>query len=159
MIIQNKFIILVAILCLPFFFLSSLVADEPERDYKIIVDLVYEWSPQGGMIQIGDYTISDMGSIMLDSGTGSLVPAGKGRIKTGGLVKAMLIDQDKNGFWRADRIIVFTGEALASAKQLLPKAKQNEIILDQLEQNNNLPGQREQITRKPYLDQDGVWRY
>ncbi len=159
MIFRNKVIILFTILCLPFFFLSSLAANGPEKDYKIIIDLVYEWSPQGSMIQIGDYTISDMGSIMLDNGSGSLVPVGRGRIQTGELVKVRLIDKDKNGFWQAYQIIVLTGEALASAKQSLPRAKQKELTINQLEKDNDMLEQREQGTVKPYLDKDGVWKY
>ncbi|MBN4058813.1 hypothetical protein JYT18_01135, partial [Desulfocapsa sp. AH-315-J15] len=87
--------------------LGNSFGDELPKGYTEVVDLVLEWSPQGNAIQVGDYMISDFGSVWSDTGDGNVVLASKSAINQGGLVKALLINKDENGFWLADRIIVF----------------------------------------------------
>lgn len=158
---KNKFFVLLVILCIQFSLALSVSAEKTEKpaiDYKVIVDFVYEWSPQGEMIQIGDYLISDLGSVMLDNGSEPLIPVSKGKIKTGSLVRAMLISEDKNGAWKAGKIIVLAGKALASAEDSLSGNKKKELKAGLFREDSEMPLPRKQDTRQPYLE-DGVWKY
>ena len=156
--LKDQFTVLVVILCFNLPLSLPVSAETSAIDYKVITDIVYEWSPLENAIQIGDYTISDMGSVMLDNGSEHLVPAGKGKIKTGNLVRAMLIGRDENGFWKAGKIIVLTGKALTSAKNSLPETKQKELKRERLRQDSDAPVQKKQDGKQPYLE-GGVWKY
>ncbi len=98
-------------------------AEEMKPDYKQFVDIVYEWSPYGDMIQVGDYTISEIRSVWLDNGGKDMLKVTTGYIKQGAPVRAVVINQDANGSWIADKIIVFAGEGLEKALKHLPLSK------------------------------------
>ncbi len=130
-------------------------ADEGAGEYTEVIDLVYEWSLQGGAIQVGDYMISDIGSVWLDRGNEDISQSGNSVIKQGGLVKALLIDKDENGFWRADRIVVLSGSALDAAMQNLPESKRKQLLKSlQSEGESRTPQYQSQ---EPFLE-EGVWK-
>ncbi len=103
-------------------------AEEQEYDYKEFTDIVYEWTPNGNMIQVGDYTISDIRSVWLDQGDKELVQVNKSYIKQSKLVKVLLINKDNNGFWIAHKIIVFSGNSLKTAIKKLSLIKRKELL-------------------------------
>ena len=145
--------ILVFWVLFPFCMVTS--ADEGAEGYTEVIDLVYEWSPQGTAIQVGDYMISDFGSVWLDRGNEDIVQSGNSVIKQGSLVKALLADKDENGFWHADRIIVLSGSALDDAMEKLPEPKRKELL-------ENLKSEVESLapryqSKKPILE-EGVWK-
>ncbi len=122
-----KFIIFIFILGL--FFSSVSSAGDIEHDYKEFIDIVYEWTPYGNMIQVGDYTISNIKSVWLDEGGNKdLVPVNKTYIHVGNLVKAVVINTDTNGFWIADKIIVFSGKGLKTAMKSLSPMEKKEFL-------------------------------
>ena len=121
-----KLIIFMSILGLLFSSFSS--ADENLPDYKEFIDIVYEWTPNGSMIQVGDYTISDIKSVWLDNGNENIVNVSTSYINQGELAKAVLITQDDNGFWIADKIIVFSGKGLDTVIKTLPLIKKKELL-------------------------------
>ena len=114
--------LILGILCSSF---SS--AEEQEYDYKEFTDIVYEWTPNGNMIQVGDYIISDIRSVWLDKGDKELVQVSKSYIKEGRLVRVLLINKDNNGFWIAHKIIVFSGKRLKTAIKQLSSIKRKEL--------------------------------
>lgn len=130
-------------------------ADENAVEYTEVIDLVYEWSPQGNAIQVGDYTISEIGSVWLERGNEDIVRAGNSVIKQGGLVKALLVNRDENGFWRADRIIVFYGSALDAVIEKLPEPKRKQL-LESLESESESRAHQYQ-SQQPFLE-EGVWK-
>ncbi len=137
--------------------LGNSFGDELPEGYTEVVDLVYEWSPQGNAIQVGDYMISDLGSVWSDTGDGNVVMVGKSAINQGGLVKALLIDKDENGFWLADRIIVFSGKGVDSAMKGLAETKKEQLVSTQessVETKDTLP---DRPSEEPFLE-DGVWK-
>ena len=103
-------------------------ADETEIDYRQFIDIVYEWTPYGKSIQIGDYTISKFDSVWLDNGGTQLIKANTSYIKTGGLARVLLINQNDDGFWIAHKIIVFSGEGLKKAINQISIAKRKEYL-------------------------------
>lgn len=103
-------------------------ADEKAHDYREFVDIVYEWTPYGNMIQVGDYTISDIRSVWLDKGDKNIVQVSTSHINQGGLARVFLINKDENGFWVADKIIVFSGKGLDDAIKALPLIKKKEFL-------------------------------
>ncbi len=120
-----KTFFLVTCVCMISF--SSVSAQE-EPDYRSFVDIVYEWSPYGNVIQIGDFTISNIQSVWLDNGGKEEVKVSTSYIKQGGIARAVLIDQDENGFWNAYKIIVFSGKGLEKAIQELPLVKRKTFL-------------------------------
>ena len=116
------------ILIIGFLYSGLCFADDTETDYKEFIDIVYEWTPYGNMIQIGDYTISKFDSVWLDNGGTQLVKANTSYIKNGDLARALLINQDDNGFWIAHKIIVFSGEGLKKAINQISIAKRKEYL-------------------------------
>lgn len=130
-------------------------ADEDAKEYTEVCDLVYEWSPQGNAIQVGDYTISKIGSVWLERGNEDLVRAGNSVIKQGGLVKALLVNKDENGFWLADKIIVFSGSALDAAIEKLPESKRKQL-LESMESEGKSRAPHYQ-SQQPFLE-EGVWK-
>lgn len=132
---------------------KMLFADE-EKAYTEVVDIVYEWSPDGSSIQVGGYLISSFGSVWIERGDGKSVQTNSNKIKNKDLVKAYLIERDENGFWTADRIIVLSDKAFSAAVESLPESKKNEIMLEQ----ENVS---EKPTTLPKLNgpvlKDGVW--
>ena len=129
-------------------------AEEGAEEYTELIDIVYEWSPQGNAIQVGDYTISDIGSVWLDRGSEDISQTGNSVIKQGGLVKALLVDKDESGFWIADRIIVFSGSALDAAIEELPELKRKQLLESLKSEDESETPQYQ--SQKPIL-KDGVW--
>ena len=130
-------------------------AEEGVEEYTEVIDLVYEWSPQGNAIQVGDYSISDIGSVWLDRGNEDISQTGNNVIKEGGLVKAMLVDRDENGFWLADKIIVLSGNALEAAIEKLPESKRKQL-LEGLASEDESSAPKYQ-SQQPFLE-EGVWK-
>ena len=129
-------------------------AEEGVEEYTEVIDLVYEWSPQGNAIQVGDYSISDIGSVWLDRGNEDISQTGNSVIKQGGLVKALLVDKDENGFWRADKIIVFSGSALDAAIEKLPESKRKQL-LEGLASEDESSAPKYQSQKPIFID--GAW--
>lgn len=98
-------------------------AEEMEPDYIQFIDIVYEWTPYGETIQVGDHTISEIRSVWLDNGGKDMLEVDTDYIKLGAPVRAVLINQDANRFWIADKIIVFAGKGLEAAIKHLPLSK------------------------------------
>lgn len=101
-------------------------ADETGPDYREIIDIIYEWTPYGSSIQVGDIIISRIESVWLDTGGDTISQAGKSHIRQGNLARAVLKKKDRNGFWTA-QIIVFSGKGLEKAVKCLSRAKRNEF--------------------------------
>jgi len=120
--------LLTFIFILGLFFSSFSYAEEKEHDYREFIDIVYEWTPYGNMIQVGDVTISDIRSVWLDEGNKDLVEVSKSYIHQGDLVKPLLIKKDANGFWIADEIIVFSGKGLDAVIKNLSFMKKKEFL-------------------------------
>lgn len=120
--------IIIFLFVLGFFFTSFSLANEKEPDYKSFIDIVYEWTPYGNMIQVGDYTISYINSVWLDDGGKDLIPVSKARIHVGDPVKAVVISQEDNGYWIADKIIVFSGKGLDDALKNISAIKKEEFL-------------------------------
>jgi len=101
----------------------STLADEP--DYKQFTDIVYEWTSGGKMIQIGDSTISRIKSVWLDKGDRDdqgnpiLVRAGKYNIRVGRLATPLMLKQDQNGYWVAEKLILYSGKGVEKALKLI----------------------------------------
>ena len=106
---------------------NLLSAEEQGYDYKEFTDIVYEWTPNGNMIQVGDYTISDIRSVWLDKGDKELYRVSKSYIQEGKLVRVLLINKDNNGFWIAHKIVVFSGKGLKTAIKQLSLIKRKEL--------------------------------
>lgn len=95
-------------------------AENSEPEYKEFVDIVYEWTPHGNMIQIGDFTISKINSVWLDNGGETLSQVGTSYIEQGKPARAMLLEKDANGMWIAEKIIVFSGKGFDNLVKTLP---------------------------------------
>lgn|GEM_PF-4634671 len=114
---------------------GPLLAQGEGYDYKTLVDIVYEASPQGHlMVQLGShYTISQVNTLLLyggendDHGKPVLHRVPRRYLKIGKPAKAFLKEQDENGFWIADRLIVFSGAGLEWAKDRLSPGKRKEL--------------------------------
>lgn len=146
--------------CLTFLhiFALSCISFADERVNSVeLVDVVYEWSPGSTSIQIGDYTINNFASVWVDNGYESMTQVSSNRIKTGDLVKVYLINKDSDGFWRADKIIIFAGEALTDEIENLPEIKREEIKRNELRSTKSSSSPRApRQTQTPVLI-DGVW--
>ena len=127
--------------------------------YVEVIDLVYEWSPGGEAIQVGDYMISEFDSVWSDTGDGDIVMVGRSAIKLGGLVKTLLTGKDENGFWIADRVIVLAGDGVDAAMEALPEAKRQQLTSSQesnATDNDNTPTNRQ--SGEFLYEEDGVWK-
>jgi hypothetical protein len=153
---MKSYMLLVCSLSFLLFFSGSTASfAEEERPAIEIVDIVYEWSPEGTAIQVGDYNISKFVSVWLDNGGGEIVQTNNESIKTGGLARVSLIGQDENGFWMADRVIMLSGAAFDSTVKSLPEIKRNEIMKSQ-EPQKEMAQPIPQV--KPPVLNNGVWK-
>lgn len=150
---KSYFLLINCMISLLIFSANSSLAEEEKRLTEV-VDQVYEWVPNGTTIQVGDYTISDFGTVWLDNGIGEVTQTNSSKITTGDLVKAYLIDRDENGFWIADKIVVFAGSAFTSAVEELPEIKRNKILNSEEPSDDNAPTTPQ--TKEPTLE-NGVW--
>ena len=141
-------------ICTRAFAEDKVVAD----DYPEIVDIVYEWSPEGNAIQVGDHLISSFKTVWSDNGNGEISRAGRQNIKTGSVVKVYLVKNDENGFWTADRIVILSGNALASAVQSLPENKKLEFENYQENTEVNLPSKSPSTPAKKPVFENGAWK-
>lgn len=94
-----------------------------EPDYPEFTDIIYEWTPGGRMIQVGNRTISRIDSVWIDKGNNTLKKTGKWSLKVGKPARVILLGNDKSGFWQAHKIIVFSGKGMKTALKLLPKSQ------------------------------------
>ncbi len=134
---------------------NSILLAEEERPAIEIVDIVYEWSPEGTAIQVGDYNISKFGSVWMDNGDEKIVQTNSDNIKTGGLARVSLIRQDENGFWIAERVVMLSGAAYDSSVKSLPEIKRNEIMNSQNSHEESI----QPIPQvKPPVLSNGVWK-
>ncbi len=127
-------------------------------DYPEIVDIVYEWSSEGNAIQVGDHLISSFKTVWSDNGNGEISQAGRQDIKTGSVVKAYLVNNDENGFWTADRIVILSGNALDSAVQSLSENKKLEVKNSQENAEVNLPTKSPSAPAKKPVFENGTWK-
>ena len=102
-------------------------AEETAPDYIQFIDIVNEWAPYGQTIQVGDHIISEIRSVWLDNGVKDMIEVNTGYIELGMPVRAVLIEQDADGFWVADKIIVFEGKGLDAAMEYLPLNKRRGV--------------------------------
>lgn len=153
---MKTYMLLVSSLSFLLFFAgNSILLAEEERPAIEIVDVIYEWSPEGAAIQVGDYNITKFDSVWIDIGDEKIVQTNNDSVKTGGLARVSLIRQDKNGFWIAERVIMLSGKAYDSTLESLPEIKRNEIMKSQ-------DAQKESIQPIPRLNppvlNNGVWK-
>lgn len=109
-------------------FSGLLSAQENAPDYRAFVDIVYEWTPNGNKIQVGDFIISNIQSVWLDNGSKEMVRVGTSYIRHGKPVRAVLKSKDSDGYWIADKIIVFSGDGLKTAVKQLSVIKRKEYL-------------------------------
>jgi hypothetical protein len=137
---------------------KSLAEEKSLESYMEILDIVYEWSPKGKAIQVGEHLISSFNTVWSDTGSGEIILAGSQAIKVGGVVKAYLIKKDENGFWLADRIVVLSGRTLDSAVQSFPENKKLDFQNSQKNTERNVPPKVPSTpAQKPVLE-NGVWK-
>lgn len=98
-----------------------------EPDYREFTDIIYEWIPGGTVIQVGNQTISRINSIWLDRGGKTLEKANKSYLKIGKPARVILLGKDKDDFWKAHKIVVFSGKGMKKAMSLLPKIRRKEL--------------------------------
>ena len=100
--------------------------DTIEPDYKQYTDVVVEWTPNGSMIQVGDFLISKIKSVLLYQGQKDLqgkrtyVTISKSQIRVGRLATPMMLDQDQDGNWIAEKLILYSGTGLEEELERLP---------------------------------------
>lgn len=121
-----------------------------------VTDKIYEWTPDGTIIQVGDYTITTIGDIYIDDGVGEYVSADKSALSVGGLVTARLVSTDKNRFWESEKIIVYTDKALEDQLALLSENETSDIANSDVEENDDTSKTMKSQSKKPRLI-DGVW--
>ncbi len=109
--------------------LPGMAFSEEAPDYRELTGIVFEWTPNGDMIQIENLTISGIKSVWLDEGKGDegLIRVNKSYIKEGKLARALLLDKDRNGLWIAEKIIVFSGKGLDDVMKRLTR-KQKRVL-------------------------------
>lgn len=107
-------------------------SSEPKPDYPVFTDIIYEWNPSGRVVQVGDFTISEFGSVWLDqgevdaNGNPRLARANKRYLRQGKIATVVLIKEKRDGTWIADRLIVFSGKGLKRAVKALSRVKREE---------------------------------
>lgn len=79
-----------------------------------IVGMVWEYSPGGEMIQIGDYTMKIPAAIYLDDGTDAPRQVDVSQLRRGQEVQAFLVGQDASGFEIARKLIILGDSATES---------------------------------------------
>lgn len=99
-----------------------------EPDYREFTDIIYEWIPGGSVIQVGNQTISRINSVWLDRGSETLERANKSYLEVGKPARVILLGKDGDGFWKAHKIVVFSGKGMEKAMKLLPKIKRKELL-------------------------------
>ncbi|WP_020587597.1 hypothetical protein [Desulfobacter curvatus] len=104
------------------------MADEVQSDYREFTDIIYEWKPGGTIIQVGNQTISRINSVWLDRGGETLEQVNKSYLKVGKPARVILLGKDKDGFWKAHKIVVFSGKGMEKAMKLLPKIRRKELL-------------------------------
>jgi hypothetical protein len=119
---------LIIILVSPF---SLSFSEEGTPDYRSFVDIIYEWTPYGDAIQVGDFTINKIESVWIDKGDGIIVKASKGDIKTKEFAKVVLKEQnsDSEGRWVAHKIILFSGKGLKTLLDSMSEREKMEYYL------------------------------
>ncbi|MBV5330062.1 MAG: hypothetical protein JZU65_20945 [Chlorobium sp.] len=152
---KTYMLLVISLSFLLFFAGNSILLAEEERPAIEIVDIVYEWSPEGTAIQVGDYNILKFGSVWIDNGDEKIVQTNNDSIKTGGLARVSLIRQDENGFWIAERVILLSGTAYDSTLKSLPEIKRNELMKSQDTQKESI--QPIPQVNPPVLN-NGVWK-
>lgn len=104
------------------------IQQSQEPDYREFTDIIYEWTPGRTVIQVGNQTISRFNSVWLDRGGKTLEKANKSYLKVGKPARVILLGKDKDGFWKAHRIVVFSGKGMKKAMRLLPKIRRKELL-------------------------------
>lgn len=99
-----------------------------EPDYREFTDIIYEWTPGGTVIQVGNQTISRFNSVWLDRGEKTLEKVSQSYLKVGKPARVILLGKDKDGFWEAHKIVVFSGKGVEKAMSLLPKIRRKELL-------------------------------
>ena len=108
--------------------LNEEIQQAQEPDYREFTDLIYEWIPGGTVIQVGNQTISRINSVWLDRGGKTLEKANNSYLKVGKPARVILLGKDKDGFWEAHKIVVFSGEGMKKAINLLPEINRKELL-------------------------------
>lgn len=116
------------ILIVPRFSMADEIQPGQEPDYREFTDIIYEWTPGGTVVQVGNQTISKFNSVWLDRGGKTLEKANKSYLKVGKPARVILLGKDKNGFWKAHKIVVFSGKGMKKAMNLLPKSRRKELL-------------------------------
>ncbi len=143
---------------LVFFTASFSYAAGSENNKIELVDIVYEWSLEGGIIQVGDYTIDRIESVYEDHGDGGLVQSSKKRISVGNLVKAVLVRRDENGTWQAERIVIFSGEGLKDILQTFSEEKRKDLLSSLKSFNSVESSEKKAAPQQQDLHlENGVW--
>ena len=99
-----------------------------EPDYEEFTDIIYEWTPGGTVIQVGNQIISKFNSVWIDRGGGTPEMASRSYLKIGKPARVILLRKDNNGFWVAHKIVVFSEKGMEKAMNLLPLIKRKEFL-------------------------------
>jgi len=99
-----------------------------EPDYREFTDIIYEWTPGRSVIQVGNQTISRFNSVWIDRGGETLEKVNKSYLKVGKPARVILLEKDNDGFWKAHKIILFSGKGMKKAMNLLPKIRRKELL-------------------------------
>ena len=136
----------------------SFAADQVKSNNYNLVDIVYEWNVGGNVLQVGDYMIDGIGSVYEDRGKGELVQSSKKMISVGSLVKAVLVRENENDAWKADRIIIYSGDGLLEILQSFSEERR-EVLLNTMKSFNNTGKEKREDKpeqKEPHLE-NGVW--
>ncbi len=130
------------------------MASDPVGSELDVVDIVYEWDPQGTVIQVGNYNVSYFESVWVDVGKGEPIQGTASDIVLGGLVKAILIDKDEDRRWLANRIIVYRGDGLEQALAIVSEDIKKQVLQKQKEDQE---GGRSPENKQDLKLENGVW--
>ncbi len=146
--------------------LSPIHAKSTAPNDSAIIDIIVEYTPEGPMVQIGNTTVTIPEKIMIDDGSGQLVPTGKESLKLGQLVKASLAGKADSSS-QATQLTIFIGNGLENALKELDEESDLRNKLQKVVNNNSSdPGTAEESSAKPKSPTDsgtpprlvdGVW--
>ena len=118
--------------------------------------IIYEISPDYNILQVGDYLISHVDTIWLDTGDGHPIQLSKrNALKEGLLVAITLLTREEDGSWSAEKLTVLKEKALAKAIKKLPASIKDELSVASQTNKNKISKQHS--SKKPYMV-DGVWK-
>lgn len=110
------------------FILPLAVYSADANKVKEVVGIIIEKSETGSFIQVGDYSISGIGKVVIKEG-GKADKTGKTEdLFIGALVAVNLTEKDENGIWGASGVALLLGGNQAQALAKVSKDEKNSIL-------------------------------